>query len=220
MCGFLLRKTQNSVQPTITYANIITIVVDNNDTIAPTVRSFSIRRNSSRRLGSERSGSSSSKCADKTQYFTLLELVDATTNFSMENKIVAGSFGVVYKGKLPDGRRVSIKRWSPLAKVKKFQEKETAFESELTLLSWLHHKHLVGFEVVLLELLTGRKAVFRNEEDETGPIGVVEYAIPRLSAGDLLTVVDRRVRVPEIHEAEAVELMAYTTMQCVNLERK
>ncbi|KAE8723779.1 hypothetical protein F3Y22_tig00011718pilonHSYRG00016 [Hibiscus syriacus] len=168
MCGFLLRKTHNSVQPTVTDANIIMTVVDNNDTIAPPVRSFSIRRNSSRRLGRERSGSSSSKRADKTQHFTLSELADATNNFSMENKIGAGSFGVIYKGKLPDGREVSIKRGEPSAKVKKFQEKETAFESELALLSRLHHKHL---------LLTGRKAAFRNEEDGPGTIGVVEYAI-------------------------------------------
>ncbi|KAE8734860.1 hypothetical protein F3Y22_tig00000715pilonHSYRG00407 [Hibiscus syriacus] len=77
-----------------------------------------------------------------------------------------------------------------------------------------------GFGVVLLELLAGRKAVFRNEEDGTGPTAVVEYAIPGLSAGDLRAVIDRMVRVPEIHEAEAVELMAYTAMQCVNLEGK
>ncbi|KAK8645508.1 hypothetical protein V6N13_119334 [Hibiscus sabdariffa] len=203
LCGFLLCKTHNSVQPTVTDANRSTSVVDNNDTIAPPVRSFSIRRNSSRRLGRERNGSSSSKRAEKTQHFSLLELANATNNFSMENKIGAGSFGVVYKGKLPDGREVAIKRGETSAKVKKFQEKETAFESELALLSRLHHKHLVG-----------------NEEDGTGPTGVVEYAIPRLLTGDLRTVVDPRVGVPEIHEAEAVELMAYTAMQCVNLDGK
>ena len=54
----------------------------------------------------------------------------------------------------------------------------------------------------------------------TGPMRVVEYASPRILAGDLRKVVDRRVGVPEIHEAEAVELMAYTAMHCVNLEGK
>ncbi|XP_017982195.1 PREDICTED: putative serine/threonine-protein kinase-like protein CCR3 isoform X1 [Theobroma cacao] len=354
VCGFLLCKTHNSVQPTLTGANIITTVVDNNDSIAPPLRSFSIRRNSSRRLGRQRSGSSSSKHAEKTQFFSLFELSNATNNFSLENRIGAGSFGVVYKGKLPDGREVAIKRGETSAKVKKFQEKETAFDSEIALLSRLHHKHLVGLVgfcqenderllvyeymsngalydhlhnkdniekgssilnswkmrikialdaargieylhnyavppiihrdikssnilldanwtarvsdfglslmgpesdqehmstravgtvgyidpeyyvlnvltaksdvyglgVVLLELLTGRKAVFKNEEDGTGPMGVVEYASPRILAGDLRAVVDRRVGVPEIHEAEAVELMAYTAMHCVNLEGK
>ncbi|XP_022731707.1 putative serine/threonine-protein kinase-like protein CCR3 [Durio zibethinus] len=354
VCGFLLCRTHNSVQPTVTDANIITTVVDSNDSIAPSLRSFSIRRNSSQRLGRQRSGSSSSKHAEKTQNFSLLELASATNNFSEENRIGAGSFGVVYKGKLPDDREVAIKRAETSAKVKKFQEKETAFDSELALLSRLHHKHLVGLVgfcqdnderllvyqymsngslydhlhnkdnietdssilnswkmrikialdaargieylhnyavppiihrdikssnilldadwtarisdfglslmepgsdqefmstravgtvgyidpeyyvsnvltaksdvyglgVVLLELLTGQKAVFKNEEDGTGPIGVVEYASPRILTGDLRTVVDRRVGVPEIHEAEAVELMAYTALHCVNLERK
>lgn len=77
-----------------------------------------------------------------------------------------------------------------------------------------------GLGVVLLELLTGKKAVSKNE-DGTVPIGVVDYASPRILAGDLWTVVDTRVGVPaEIHEAEAVELMAYTALHCVNLEGK
>ncbi|OMO84335.1 hypothetical protein CCACVL1_10867 [Corchorus capsularis] len=354
ICGILLCRTDSSVQPTVTDANIITDVVDNNDSVAPPLRSFSIKRNSSRMLGRQRSGSSSSKHAEKTQNFSLLELSCATNNFSVENRIGSGSFGVVYKGKLADGREVAIKRGETSAKVKKFQEKETAFDSELALLSRLHHKHLVGLVgfchenderllvyeymtngalydhlhskdnieksssilnswrmrikialdaargieylhnyavppiihrdikssnilldanwtarvsdfglslmgpesdqefmstkavgtvgyidpeyyvlnvltaksdvyglgVVLLELLTGKKAVFKIEEDGTGPIGVVEYASPRIMEGDLGAVVDRRVGVPEIHEAEAVELMAYTALQCVNLEGK
>ncbi|XWS71568.1 hypothetical protein CRYUN_Cryun03dG0149000 [Craigia yunnanensis] len=293
LCGFLLCRTHKSVQ---------------------------LMAQQLKRLGCQRSGSSSSKHAEKTQNFSLLELVNATNNFSAENRIGDGSLGVVYKGKLPDGREVAIKRGETSAKVKKFQEKETAFDSELALLSWLHHKHLVGLvgfcqenderllvyqymsngslydhlhnkenikkdssilnsrkmrikfaldaarrieylhnyavlpiihrdikavgtvgyidpeyyvlnvptaksdvyglEVVLLELLTGRKAVFKNEEDGTGPMGVVEYASPRILAGDLRKVVDRRVGVPEIHEADAVELMAYAAMHCVNLEGK
>ncbi|OMO90416.1 Ribosomal protein S18 [Corchorus olitorius] len=168
VCGILLCRTDSSVQPTVTDANIITDVVDNNDSVAPPLRSFSIKRNSSRMLGRQRSGSSSSKHAEKTQNFSLLELSYATNNFSVENRIGSGSFGVVYKGKLADGR----------------------------------------------------KAVFKIEEDGTGPIGVVEYASPRIMEGDLGAVVDRRVGVPEIHEAEAVELMAYTALHCVNLEGK
>ncbi|XVF46755.1 hypothetical protein PTKIN_Ptkin03bG0053900 [Pterospermum kingtungense] len=354
VCGFLLCRMHNSVLPTVTDSNIITAVGDNNDSVAPPLRAFSIRRNSSRRLGRQRSGSSSSKHAEKTQNFSLSELVNATNNFSDGNRIGSGSFGVVYKGKLADGREVAIKRGETSAKVKKFQEKETAFDSELALLSRVHHKHLVGlvgfcqenderllvyqymsngslydhlhnkdniekgssiinswkmrikialdaargieylhnyavppiihrdikssnilldgnwtarvsdfglslmgpeseqefmstravgtvgyidpeyyvlnvltaksdvygFGVVLLELLTGKRAVFRGEEDGAGPVGVVEFASPKILAGELRDVVDTRVGVPEIHEAEAVELMAYTAMHCVNLQGK
>ncbi|RVX03094.1 putative serine/threonine-protein kinase-like protein CCR3 [Vitis vinifera] len=90
----------------------------------------------------QRSGTSS-KHTDRAEEFALSELAAATDNFSLENKIGAGSFGVVYKGKLPDGREVAIKRGETGLKTKKFQEKESAFDSELAFLSRLHHKHLV-----------------------------------------------------------------------------
>ncbi|XVF69013.1 hypothetical protein PTKIN_Ptkin11bG0046800 [Pterospermum kingtungense] len=350
--GFLLCRTRSSVQTTAIDANKTINVVDNNDSIAPPLRSVSIRRNGSGRLGRQRSGSSSKLHAERTQNFSLPDLANATNNFSVENMIGAGSFGVVYKGKFPDGREVAIKRGETSAKVKKFQEKDTAFDSEIALLSRLHHKHLVGlvgfcqenderllvyeymsngslydhlhniekgstssalnswkmrikialdaargidylhnyavppiihrdikssnilldanwtarvsdfglslmgpesdqefmstravgtvgyidpeyyvlnvltsksdvygFGVVLLELLTGKKAVLKNDYG-TVPIGVVDYASPRILAGDLWTLADTRVGVPQIHEAEAVELMAYTAMHCVNLVGK
>ncbi|KAM1148601.1 hypothetical protein ACFX2B_028984 [Malus domestica] len=296
---------------------------------------------------------SSSKHGDKTQSFHLAELSTATKHFSTENKIGAGSFGIVYKGKLADGREVAIKRGNTSTKTKKFQEKESAFDSELALLSRLHHKHLVklvgscevnderllvyeymsngslhdhlhgknnvqenscivnswkmrikialdaargieylhnyavptiihrdikssnilldanwnarvsdfglsllgpesdqeimsskavgtvgyidpeyfvsnvltaksdvyGFGVVLLELLTGKRALFINSEDG-GPMGVVEYAGPRIVAGQLQSMLDQRVGKPDPKEGEAVELVAYTAMHCVNLEGK
>lgn len=300
-----------------------------------------------------RSGSSS-KHADKTEEFVLAELSAATEHFSTQNKIGAGSFGIVYKGKLSDGREVAIKRGDTSTKTKKIQEKESAFDSELALLSRLHHKHLVklvgsceekderllvyeymsngslhdhlhnkknveksssivnswkmrmrialdaargieylhnyavppiihrdikssnilldanwtarvsdfglsllgpesdqeimaskavgtvgyidpeyfvlnvltaksdvyGFGVVLLELLTGKRAVFSDSEEGTGPMGLVEYAGPRIMAGELQSLLDKRVGQPEPNEAEAVQLVAYTAMHCVNLEGK
>ncbi|KAM5583221.1 putative serine/threonine-protein kinase-like protein CCR3 [Rosa sericea] len=298
--------------------------------------------------------SSSSKHADKTEEFVLAELSAATKHFSTQNKIGAGSFGIVYRGKLSDGREVAIKRGDTSTKTKKFQEKESAFDSELALLSRLHHKHLVklvgscedkderllvyeymsngslhdhlhnkknveksssivnswkmrmrialdaargieylhtyavppiihrdikssnilldadmtarvsdfglsllgpasdqevmsskavgtvgyidpeyfvlnvltaksdvyGFGVVLLELLTGKRAVFSDSEEGTGPIGVVDYARPRIMAGELQSLLDKRLGQPEPNEAEAVQLVAYTAMHCLSLEGK
>ncbi|XP_077239187.1 CRINKLY4 related 3 [Tasmannia lanceolata] len=138
------KKVHNSVQPTITAA------VENSGMATPTgtpfgviSRSSTIRRQSSRAMRRQRSGTSS-KHADRAEEFTLSELAAATNNFSVETKIGSGSFGTVYKGKLSDGREVAIKRGDTGQRTKKFQEKENAFQSELAFLSRLHHKHLVG----------------------------------------------------------------------------
>ncbi|KAA8539575.1 hypothetical protein F0562_026267 [Nyssa sinensis] len=347
-CGH--KKIHNSVQPTITRSNSNGAQPSNN---SPPSRSFSIRRQSSRAMRRQRSGTSS-KHADRAEEFSFSDLAAATNNFSSENKIGAGSFGVVYKAKLMDGREVAIKRGETGSKTKKFQEKESAFDSELAFLSRLHHKHLVrlvgyceemderllvyefmkngalhdhlhdknnveksssvlnswkirikisldaargieylhnyavppiihrdikssnilldanwtarvsdfglslmgpepdrdyrptkaagtvgyidpeyyglnvltaksdvyGLGVVLLELLTGKRAIFKSDDTVRAPLSVVDFAVPAIMAGELTKVLDRRVGPPEPNEAEAVELVAYTAMHCVNLEGK
>ncbi|KAL4290602.1 hypothetical protein GQ457_14G025940 [Hibiscus cannabinus] len=344
------KKVHNSVQPTITRASSNGSPGSNN---GPPSRSLTIRRQGSRSMRRQRSGTSS-KHADRAEEFSLAELAAATNNFSLENKIGAGSFGVVYRGKLIDGREVAIKRGETGQKTKKYQEKETAFDSELAFLSRLHHKHLVrlvgfcierderllvyeymkngalydhihnknniekassllnswkmrikialdaargieylhnyavpsiihrdikssnilldanwtarvsdfglsmmgpesdqdyrpmkaagtvgyidpeyyglnvlttksdvyGLGVVMLELLTGKRAIFKNEDNGGNPMSLVDFAVPAIMAGELAKVLDIRVGPPEMNEAEAVELMAYTAMLCVNLEGK
>ncbi|KAI3721057.1 hypothetical protein L2E82_32060 [Cichorium intybus] len=343
------KKIHNSVQPTITGSTHNPPQFSNS---SPVSRSSTIRRQASRAFRRQRSGTSS-KHADREEEFTFADLALATDNFSQENKIGAGSFGVVYKGKLLDGREVAIKRGETSQKTKKFQEKESAFDSELAFLSRLHHKHLVrlvgyceereekllvyeymkngalydhlhdkknveknssllnswkmrikisldaargieylhnyavppiihrdikssnilldsnwvarvsdfglslmghesesdhrptkaagtvgyidpeyyglnvvtaksdvyGFGVVLLELLTGKRAIFKSDDNNGGtPVSLVDYAVPALLSGELVKILDKRVGLPEVNEAEAVELMAYTAVHCVNLE--
>lgn len=84
--------------------------------------------------------------AGRAQAFTTAEMAAATGSFSDEYKIGSGSFGVVYRGMLPDGREVAIKRGDreAVANDRKEEEKEHAFQSELELLSRVHHKHLVS----------------------------------------------------------------------------
>ncbi|KAM7462719.1 hypothetical protein LguiA_030840 [Lonicera macranthoides] len=72
--------------------------------------------------------------------------------------------------------------------------------------------------VVLLELLTGKRAIFKNDENDV-PTSVVDFAIPAILAGELPKVLDPRVGSQlEKNEAEAVELVAYTAIHCVKLE--
>ncbi|XP_071732757.1 putative serine/threonine-protein kinase-like protein CCR3 [Rutidosis leptorrhynchoides] len=341
------KRIHNSVQPRINGSNNA-----GQNGSGQVSRSATIRRQLSRGFRRQRSGTSS-KQADKEEEFTFADLALATNDFSLENKIGAGSFGVVYRGKLLDGREVAIKRSEVTDKTKKFQEKESAFDSELAFLSRLNHKHLVrlvgfcqerderllvydymkngalfdhlhgtnnveksssflnswkmrikialdasrgieylhnyavppiihrdikssnilldakwvarvsdfglslmgpisdrefrptkaagtvgyidpeyyglnvltaksdvyGFGVVLLELLTGRRAIFKSNEVNGGaPISLVDYAVPIIMAGELGKILDKRVGPPEVNEAEAVELMAYTALHCVNTE--
>ncbi|XP_009618100.1 putative serine/threonine-protein kinase-like protein CCR3 [Nicotiana tomentosiformis] len=349
------KKVHNSVQPTITATTTSTSNGGQVSSSSPVSRSSTLRRQGSRLMRRQRSGTSS-KHTDRAEEFLFSDLVAATNNFSLENKIGAGSFGVVYKGKLPDGREVAIKRGETGPRTKKFQEKESAFDSELAFLSRLHHKHLVrlvgyceerderllvyeymkngalfdhlhnknnveksnsivnswkiriktaldaargieylhnyavppiihrdikssnilidanwiarvsdfglslmgpeshrnysmpmkaagtvgyidpeyyglnvltaksdvyGLGVVLLELLTGKRAIFKSEEENGGaPMSVVDFAVPAIMAGELTKILDNRVGTPEPNEVESVELVAYTAMHCVHLEGK
>ena len=49
-------------------------------------------------------------CKDSTEEFTFAQMEAATKGFTLESKIGSGSFGTVYRGYLPDGREVAIKR--------------------------------------------------------------------------------------------------------------
>ncbi|CAL5097171.1 unnamed protein product [Urochloa decumbens] len=379
------KRVHNSVQPNLT--TTAAAAADNNNNGATAAAAAAggspygspngsrarglFRRQLSRVMTRQRSGPSSFK--DPAEEFTFATLEAATKGFAAEAKIGEGSFGTVYRGKLPDGREVAIKRGggepSPGGgpRARRFQEKESAFRSELAFLSRLHHKHLVGlvgyceendermlvyeymkngalydhlhpkpgsppspvasswklrikilldasrgieylhsyavppiihrdikssnilldaswtarvsdfglslmgpsspesedasapphsqsqsqrhltvkaagtvgymdpeyyglhhltvksdvygFGVVMLESLTGRRAIFKEAEGGS-PVSVVDHAVPSIVAGELAKVLDPRAPEPAEHEAEAVELVAYTAVHCVRLEGK
>lgn len=87
--------------------------------------------------------SSSNKPLQKRQggqTFTLAELSKATRNFSPTCKIGQGGFGAVYKGKLPDGTIVAVKR----AKKKVYDARlSNEFETEVEMLLSIDHLNLV-----------------------------------------------------------------------------
>uniref|UniRef100_A0A0D9X1T0 Protein kinase domain-containing protein n=1 Tax=Leersia perrieri TaxID=77586 RepID=A0A0D9X1T0_9ORYZ len=79
-------------------------------------------------------------------FIELATLQLATTNFDESNRIGEGGFGVVYKGVLPDGQEVAVKRLSRFSKQGLGQLK-----NELALVAKLQHKNLVRLIGVCLE---------------------------------------------------------------------
>jgi serine/threonine protein kinase len=74
------------------------------------------------------------------EIFTMKELSSATSNWSTSNKIGQGGFGMVYKGKLKDGRMVAIKRGRKDAYA---QRLSSEFRTEVEMLSQVDHLNLV-----------------------------------------------------------------------------
>ncbi|XP_022720552.1 putative receptor-like protein kinase At4g00960 isoform X2 [Durio zibethinus] len=64
----------------------------------------------------------------------------ATNNFSDANKLGQGGFGAVYKGQLPNGQEVAVKRLS-----RESQQGDLEFKNEVLLLAKLQHRNLVRF---------------------------------------------------------------------------
>ncbi|KAL1213228.1 G-type lectin S-receptor-like serine/threonine-protein kinase [Cardamine amara subsp. amara] len=71
-------------------------------------------------------------------HLNLRDIIPATNAFSEENKLGEGGFGPVYKGKLPNGMDVAIKRLS-----KQSSQGLTEFKNEVILIIKLQHKNLV-----------------------------------------------------------------------------
>lgn len=74
-----------------------------------------------------------------------------------------------------------------------------------------------GLGVVMLEVITGKRAVFR-EGNQGDPLSIVEYAVPHIANGELGAILDKRMGASKAGDMEAVELVAYTAMHCVKLE--
>ncbi|CAJ1958133.1 unnamed protein product [Sphenostylis stenocarpa] len=78
------------------------------------------------------------KSGNSLRIFSYASIMVATKRFSMENKLGEGGFGLVYKGLLPQGEEIAIKRLS-----KGSGQGDTEFKNELTLISELQHMNLV-----------------------------------------------------------------------------
>uniref|UniRef100_A0A803LKV8 Uncharacterized protein n=1 Tax=Chenopodium quinoa TaxID=63459 RepID=A0A803LKV8_CHEQI len=70
----------------------------------------------------------------------------ATGNFSNVNKLGQGGFGAVYKGRLPNGQAIAVKRLSKFS-----GQGEEEFKNEAVLVARLQHRNLVRFLGFCLE---------------------------------------------------------------------
>ncbi|KAJ4703314.1 Receptor protein kinase [Melia azedarach] len=81
----------------------------------------------------------SSESGDRElKMFDLSTMIAATDNFSSDMKLGRGGFGPVYKGRLPNGQEIAIKRLSENSR-QGFEE----FKNEVLLIAKLQHKNLV-----------------------------------------------------------------------------
>ncbi|KAF7092975.1 hypothetical protein CFC21_095415 [Triticum aestivum] len=70
--------------------------------------------------------------------FRFEQLLDATNNFSEENKLGQGGFGAVYKGKLPEGLGIAVKRLASHS-----GQGFIEFKNEVQFIAKLQHRNLV-----------------------------------------------------------------------------
>ncbi|KAI5067840.1 hypothetical protein GOP47_0018368 [Adiantum capillus-veneris] len=68
-------------------------------------------------------------------------LRNVTNNFSQENVVGKGGFGVVYKGELDDGTKIAVKRMEACVVSNKGLKE---FHSEIAVLTKVRHRHLVA----------------------------------------------------------------------------
>ncbi|CAL5096648.1 unnamed protein product [Urochloa decumbens] len=74
-----------------------------------------------------------------SRFFSYEELYQITDGFSAQKLLGEGGFGSVYKGRLPDGTDVAIKRLKDGG-----GQGEREFQAEVEIISRVHHRHLVS----------------------------------------------------------------------------
>uniref|UniRef100_A0A0E0RAL3 non-specific serine/threonine protein kinase n=1 Tax=Oryza rufipogon TaxID=4529 RepID=A0A0E0RAL3_ORYRU len=78
-------------------------------------------------------------CSSEFTSFKLSQVLDATNNFSEDNKLGKGGFGPVYKGQFSDGSEIAVKRLVASHSGQGFTE----FRNEIQLIAKLQHTNLV-----------------------------------------------------------------------------
>ncbi|CAN7108960.1 unnamed protein product [Brassica rapa subsp. narinosa] len=117
--------------------------------------------------------------------FTYDEVSSITNNF---NKVIGkGGFGIVYLGSLEDGTKIAVKMikdsLSTMPNGTSSSSSSTRASKEFQVESDVY-----SFGIVLLELITGQRAIVRTKEGEK--ISVIHFVEPFLETGEIDGVVD------------------------------
>nr|GMD83080.1 putative receptor-like protein kinase At4g00960 [Ipomoea batatas] len=116
-----------------------------------------------------------------------------TNDFSLENKIGEGGYGSVYKGMLPIGQEVAVKRLS-----RSSRQGDQEFKNEVEVVAKLQHKNLAwehwrdGSPLKILDP-TLEKYYAENEVIQCMHIGLLcvqEYANERLTMGEVMCMLN------------------------------
>ncbi|CAI6001519.1 unnamed protein product [Closterium sp. NIES-65] len=154
---------------------------------------------------------------DVCEQFSLQQMLKATNNWSDDNVLGKGGFGIVYKGRSSHGQLWAIKRSTIMT---------NDFETEVRTMASLHHTHLVRllgfcldqnvetgkqeqilvFGIVLLELLSGKPP---RVDAKTH---ISKWAMKRVEAYDLEELRDSKM--PAVSE-EAIVDFADLALDCI-----
>ncbi|MCO5600973.1 hypothetical protein L7F22_055090 [Adiantum nelumboides] len=114
-------------------------------------------------------------------------LRSVTNNFSQENVLGKGGFGVVYKGELDDGTKIAVKRMeASVVSSKGLKE----FQSEIAVLTKVRHRHLVS---LLGYCMYGNERLLVYEYLPLGPLSQHLFDYAKLDLAPL--TLNRRVSI-------------------------
>ncbi|GLJ24929.1 hypothetical protein SUGI_0477080 [Cryptomeria japonica] len=149
-------------------------------------------------------------------WFKIDEIKAATDNFSRRNLIGQGGFGTVYKGTLPDGQIIAVKRIQNCS-----AEGDADFANEVEIINNIKHRNLLteksdvySFGVVLLEIMSGRRALDTSVENASDYL-VTDWAWNLVKAGKAIKVVDQEMR--ESGPASIMERFVLVGIMCAHV---
>ncbi|XP_047948653.1 G-type lectin S-receptor-like serine/threonine-protein kinase At4g27290 isoform X3 [Salvia hispanica] len=98
-------------------------------------------------------------------------IVQATNNFSKENMIGAGGFGLVYKGNMPSGEEIAVKRLS-----RSSQQGLEEFRNEVTVIAKLQHRNLVRLLGCCLEEEEERMLIYEYLQNKSLDLFIFDHS--------------------------------------------